>query len=194
MTKTSTNNRNILVASIIIVVVVASIIVGIYVYYNGLHNDTFLNPTPTPTIAPTPTPNLTARPTSTPSPTPTANPVATVTANLNLKVVDLNPGNGNWVILINGTVTDDSPNTAYGVGLHVFAPADGALAPFEETVDVTVPIVSGTYNWNTTYGLSTLTPNQSVTIYIEIIPPAKLAELSVINNATVTMVWSNMPT
>ena len=121
-------------------------------------------------------------------------PVATVTADINFKVVDLTVGSGHWVILINGTVTNDSPNTAYGVGLHVFAPADGALAAFEETIDVTVPVVSGTYDWNSTYGLSTLTPNQSVSVNIEMIPPPFLGERAVLSNTTVTSVWSNMPT
>jgi hypothetical protein len=106
-------------------------------------------------------------------------------------VVQTTFGSNNWAILINGTVTNSSPNTAYGVGLHVFASADPALYPFEEDVDVTVPVASGTYNATSTYGLSTILPNQSVSINIEIIPLAALSEMAVLEEATVTLVWSN---
>jgi hypothetical protein len=73
----------------------------------------------------------------------------------------------------------------------VFSSADPALYPFEEDVDVTVPVASGTYNATSNYGLSTIPPNQSVTINIEIIPPTALAEMAVLEDATVTIVWSN---
>jgi hypothetical protein len=97
------------------------------------------------------------------------------------------------VLLINGTITNGGSNTAYGAGLHVFGEADPALYPFEENLDVTVPVASGTYNATSTYTRSTIPPNQSASINIEIIPPSALSEYAVLDVATVTAVWSNTP-
>jgi cytoskeletal protein RodZ len=178
-------------AMTITVIVIAALVLATGLWYTQTHMAR-----PTPDTTPTPAPTPTAPPTTTPTaaPTPTTTSSATVTANLNQKGVEATPGTNDWVILINGTVTNDSPNTAYGVGLHVFSLADGALWPYEETVNVTVPVASGTYNATSTYGLSTIPPNQSVSINIEIIPPPALGEWRVTENATVTVVWSNTPT
>ncbi len=178
----------------ITVIVIAVLVLAAGLWYTQTHMaHSTQTPSPTPT-APTPTtatatPTLTAAPTLTPT-----TPASTVTGNLSIKGVNAKPGSNDWVILINGTVTNDSPNTAYGVGLHVFSEGDPALYPFEETVDVTVPAASGTYNATNTYGLSTIPPNQSIPINIEIIPPAALGEWRVTENAAVTVVWSNTPT
>ena len=141
------------------------------------------NPLTPSTIDSTPTyanPTPTATPVQTSSPTPkTTVSGTTVTANLKLKRVDTTPGTGHWVLLINGTITNEGSSTAYGVGLHIFGEADPALYPFEETLDVTVPAASGTYNATNTYTLSTIPPNQSVPINIEIIPPSALSEYAV---------------
>lgn len=59
-------------------------------------------------------------------------------------------------------------------------------------MDVTVPVASGTYNATSTYALSTIPPNQNVPIKIEITLPAGTGEFVVAENATVTVVWSNM--
>jgi cytoskeletal protein RodZ len=172
-------------AMTITVIVIVVLVLATGLWYTQTHMP---RSTPAPTPTPTPTPTATPTPTSTSTPT---GPAATVTANLNLKRVDATPGSGHWVLLINGTVANDSPNIAYGVGLHVFSLADGALYPFEEDVDVTVPVASGTYNATSTYALSTIPPNQTVPVNIEIIPPNAAGEWRVLDDATVTVVWSN---
>ena len=178
-------------ATTIVVIVIAMLVLATALWYMQTYRASHAS-TPAPT---TTMPTATATPITTPTPTittpTTMPPASTVTASLNQKVVDIKPYTGDDVLLINGTVTNNSPNTAYDAGLHMFAPADPALYPYEETVDVTVPIASGTYNATNTYGLSTIPPNQSVTINIEIIPPTALSEMAVLEDATVTLVWSN---
>ena len=173
-------------AMTITVIVIVAFVLAAGLWYAQTHMDRYARP---PTSTPAPTPTATLTPTAAPTVPPTAS-AATVTANLNQKVVDTSPGSGHWVIHINGTVANDSPTTAYGVGLHMVAAADPALFPFEVNMDVTVPAASGTYNATSNYALSTIPPNQSVSINIEIIPPAGLSELTVMESATVTAVWS----
>jgi hypothetical protein len=175
----------------IVVIVIAILVLATALWYTQMNRASpTSNPAPTTTM-----PTATTTPITTPTPSitipTTMPPASTVTAKLNQKMVDIKPYTGDDVLLINGTVTNDSPNTAYSVGLHVFAPADPALYPFEEDVDVTVPVASGIYNATSTYALSTIPPNQSVIINIEIIPPASLSEMTVIEEATVTLIWSN---
>jgi hypothetical protein len=172
----------------IVVIVIAMLVLATGLWYTQTH---LVRPTigSTPTPAPTSTPTATPVPTSVP--TPTTVPGTTITSNLKLTRVDITPGTGQWVLLINGTITNEGSSIAYGVGLHVFGEADPALYPFEETLDVTVPAASGTYNATNTYTLSTIPPNQSVPINIEIIPPWALSEYAVLDVATVTAVWSN---
>ena len=178
-------------AMTITVIVIVALVLATGLLYTQAHiAHPTLGPTPTSALTPTAPTTTTPKATAAPTPLPTTS-VATVTANLNLKWVDTTPGSGHWVILINGTVTNVSPNTAYDAGLHVFAEADPALYPFEETIDVTVPLASGTYDAKSTYALSTIPPNQSFSVNIEIIPPAALSELTVIRNANMTIVWSN---
>jgi hypothetical protein len=178
-------------AMTITVIVIAAVVLATSLWYTQTH---LVCPTidSTPTPAPTPTPTATPVPTGGPTPSPTIS-ATTITANLKLERVDTTPGSGHWVLLINGTITNDGSNTAYGAGLHVFGEADPALYPFEETLDVTVPVASGTYNATSTYTLSTIPPNQSASINIEIIPPSALSEYAVLDVATVTAVWSNTP-
>jgi hypothetical protein len=140
----------------------------------------------------TPIVNPTATPTATP--TSTSPPAATVTANIsvtaNLQLNGSLPNSGDNLI-INGTVTNNSPNTAYNVGLKVFAEAV-VLAYPRTVIDVTIPVKSGTYNTDTKYTLSTLTPFQSVSIEIIIYPDYQSKEPN-LQGANVTLVWSNTP-
>jgi hypothetical protein len=172
----------------IVVIVIAMLVLATGLWYTQTH---LVRPiiSSTPTPVPTPTPPATPVPTSVPTPTTVSG--TTVTANLKLTRVDITPGTGQWVLLINGTITNEGSSTAYGVGLHVFGDIDPTFDLFEKTIDVTVPAASGTYNATNTYTLSTISPNQSVPINIEIIPLFLLNEYAVIDGATATVVWSN---
>ena len=156
------------------------------------------SPTPLPTMNPIATPTLS--PTLTPISTPV--PVATVTANINATPTLVAPTtSAGEVLIINGTITNNSPNTAYNVGVRAFAIASYEF-PFVSplaAINITVPIASGTYSMKyitaetvVTYPLTTLTPYQSVPINITIIPNASSQE-PVLSDVNATLVWSNMP-
>lgn len=143
-----------------------------------------LTPKASVTVHSTPSPTLSPTPTSSPVPTPSPLP-ASVTA-------DVNYTESGSALVINGTVTNKSPNTAYNVGLYVLAAGQFALLPSQTVIDMTVPIASGTYSNGETQTLSTLAPYQSVHIDITVIPNLSSQEPGLYGiNATV--VWSNMP-
>jgi hypothetical protein len=164
---------------------------------------TSINPTSYPTLSPTSTPTSGLTPTT----TPTSNPSpANVTADL--QTTTIRPPIG-YYLSINGTVTNNSPNTAYNVGLR----ASAVGSPFVQTViliNMTVPVVSaeyGQYSDNTAariqasadgsqnivsneFPLSTLAPYQSVHFEIKMYPQYQ-SESAVLRDITVTLVWSN---
>jgi hypothetical protein len=166
---------------------------------------TSINPTSHPTLSPTSTPTSGLTPTT----TPTSNPLpANVTADL--QTTTIRPPIG-YYLLINGTVTNNSPNTAYNVGLH----ANAVGSPFVQTViliDMIVPITSAEYGQasdNTAFRvqasangsqnivsnefpLSTLTPYQSVPVEIKMYPQYQ-SESAILRGINVTLVWSNTP-
>ncbi len=123
-------------AMTITVIVIVALVLATGLWYTQTYRASpSSNPAPTTTM---PTATATSTPAIT---TPTTIPLAsTVTTNLKLKRVDTTPGTGHWVLLINGTVTNDSPNPAYDAGLHVFSSADPVLYIYEETIEVTVPV------------------------------------------------------
>jgi hypothetical protein len=179
-----------------VVLVVVAVLLTSAVFYAV----TVYTPKSTP-VKPTPTPTST----STTSPTPASStppPPATLTADIVATAVSDAPDvSGSQVLVINGTVTNNSPNTAYNVGLHAFAGGSYEFPYFTPlpAINLTVPLASGTYgqnyaNANTpiTYALSTLAPYQSVSFNITIIPWASSQE-PVLNGINVTTVWSNMP-
>jgi hypothetical protein len=143
--------------------------------------------TPTPILSPTPPPIL--------SPTPPPNPPLTpakVTSNISITPIrnfnDTSFPEGDY-LLINGSVTNNSTNTAYNVGLKVFDVAL-VLAHYTTVIDVTVPIKSGLYNTGENYVLSTISANQTVPISIMINPDYQSQEPD-LQNYNVTLVWSN---
>lgn len=144
------------------------------------------------TMPPNTTPVL--NPTSSPTATSTASPKvpeATVTANINATPTLVSPNtSAGEVLIINGTVTNNSPNTAYNVGLNVTAFGTFSIIPSQEVINIVVPISSGTYDSGIIYPLSTLTPYQSVPINITIMPNLASHEPT-LDGVTVTLVWSN---
>ena len=135
------------------------------------------------------TPSPTSTPTSNPTPTPTHTslPVARVTAILNVTQ------NSYGQLLINGTVTNNSPNEAYDVGLEAFASASIYMVGYQVTViDMRVPIASGDYAMGTDYTLTTLQSYESVPIDIRILPYYQ-SQTPNLKDAKVTLVWSNAP-
>jgi hypothetical protein len=160
--------------------------------------------TPTP---PTVSPTTQSKPTPTQNLTPNSSPLPTnVTANL--QITAIRPPVG-YYLLINGTITNNSPNTAYNVGLHVSAVG----TPLSQTVvliEMTVPIASAEYmqySENTAariqasadgsqnivsneFPLSTLAPYQSVPVEIKIYPLYQ-SQSAILRDINVTLVWSN---
>jgi hypothetical protein len=140
---------------------------------------------------PTSGPSATFSPTSTPAST--IVPVARVIGNIKATPTLVSPTtSAGEVLIINGTVTNNSPNIAYNVGLNVTAFGTFSVNPSQEVIDITVPISSGTYDTSIAYPLSTLTPYQSVPINITIRPTLASHEPT-LNSVTVTLVWSNAP-
>ena len=147
----------------------------------------FGQPNQTPNSS-SPMPTSTPLPTSKPTPTPSSTSLTTANVVASLDYVS------SWYLIINGTVTNNSPNIAYDVGLHVTAYG----SPFglkEKIIDMTVPITSDLYAQNRppdTYPLSTLTPYQSVPIEIELRPFYQSRTPTLID-IKITLVCSNTP-
>lgn len=177
----------------IVLVTVAVVLIATVWYTQTYEPKSTLINTPSPTINQT----LTSSPSSIPTPTltPTPFPQANVTANIIVTPIrnfdDANYLQGDY-ISINGTVTNNSPNTAYNVGLKVSAEAV-VLAYQTTVIDVTVPVQSSIYNTGTNYALSTLNPYQTVSISINIFPDYPSEEPN-LQGANVTLVWSNNKT
>jgi hypothetical protein len=175
--------------------VVVAVLLTSAVWYIAIGNPHFTQNT-RPTATPYSTPTLTPSPTL--SPTPTLVPAAHVTAEINAipsyELPNYTPNSGDY-LLINGTVTNNSPNIAYNVGLKVTA-TEATLTHTGNAIDMVVPITSATYGQTSAseivYApLSTLLPYQSIPIVIEINPYAP-SETPTLNNINVTVVWSNM--
>jgi hypothetical protein len=182
--------KTVTVIGIVILAVVLTSAVWYTVIFNAPKSTPIARPTTIPTATLTPTPIVSLAP-------------ATVTANVVASAVSVAPlVSAGQVLVINGTVTNNSPNTAYNVGLH--ATASGSYEfPYASTlpaINLTVPIASGEYGQNyvnantpTTYVLSTLAPYQSVFVSITITPWASSQE-PVLSNVNVVLVWANTPT
>jgi hypothetical protein len=154
--------------------------------------------TPIPKINPTPSQSTpTSTISSTPSPTPNESP-ASVTADISYIPVSVAPnGEGGQYLVINGTVTNNSPNIANDVGLHVFAIGrNGRLLNSPSTtynvIDFTIPLKSGIYDAANppTESFPSLAPYQTTNINITIYPLVPSFE-PIIENVTTTVVWSN---
>jgi hypothetical protein len=89
---------------------------------------------------------------------------------------------------IKGTVTNHDQDTAYNVGLKVSATAL-VFSHYTTVIEVTVPVQSGTYNTGESYQLSTLNPNQTISLTIIIYPDYQSQEPD-LSNSNVTLVWS----
>jgi hypothetical protein len=130
-----------------------------------------------------------------PTPTPAFATVqsTTIIANIIATPTFVSPNtSAGQVLIINGTVTNQGPNTEYNVGLNVTAFGSFSLLPSQEVIDMTVPINSGTYAMGTDYSLSTLTPNEVIPVTITIIPKLSSQE-PMLSNVNVTVSWSNKP-
>jgi|GEM_PF-4522627 hypothetical protein len=137
-----------------------------------------------------PTSSLTPAATNTETqvPPPATTVTASISATPSLQLNGSLPNSGDTLI-INGTVTNNSTNTAYDVGLKVSAEAL-VLGQFRTVIDVTIPIESGTYNSGAYYPLSTLAPNETVAINAVIYPYYPSQEPN-LQGANVALVWSN---
>jgi hypothetical protein len=125
-------------------------------------------PTTHPTVNSTPTPSTTSNPTSNPTTTSTIpsgyTEVPSTTVSTNLEVIP----QGGYLVL-NGNVTNKSPNTLYNVGLHVYSWGYPFIQGGPETlIDDVVPIASGTYPNYQELKLSTLEPYQTISVIITI--------------------------
>jgi hypothetical protein len=167
---------------LITLLAIVLIVSNIYLLFNQPYQNAN-NPSPTP--IPTPT-------SPTPTPEPTSMPTASVTAVLNAtQIADT------YSLLVNGTVTNNSPNTAYDVGLHVTA-VGIPFTSYETLIDMTVPIASAEYVQSSILGtvkhpLSTLTPYQSVPVEITIISLYQSRTPTLLPPINITLVWSNTP-
>lgn len=177
---------------------------------NSINNSLITTSASTQSFKPTNSPSDTPKTVQTPNiSSENANvPSANVTANLDTKTVF--PPQGHY-LLINGTITNNSPNPAYNVGLSVSARG----TPFWDSyniilINMTLPINSATYaqySDNTAameqstadgsqnivpsnFPLSTLAPNQSIPIEIRILPLYQ-CETATLRGINVTLVWSN---
>jgi hypothetical protein len=140
--------------------------------------------------------NITHSPSST---FPTSTPVSSQTPTANVTAVLSNAENTNGsysgdYLSINGTVTNNSPNVAYNVGIKVTA-LESTPEYTGTAINVTIPITSATYAGEYTqpgliHALTTLTPYQSVPVVIALYPldPNETPALYDIN---VTLAWSN---
>jgi hypothetical protein len=145
-----------------------------------------MKPTPTPTITPSP------------SPTPFV-PPASVISDLNYSI-GLSSNQRTDIVLVNGTVTNNSTNTAYNVGLLVTAYSTSSYYPYVYNLGAIVPLVSGSYyddrgvtrleNSTKVGNLTTLSPYQTVTVSIMVYP----TDGKSLHDSQVRPVWSNMPT
>ena len=144
----------------------------------------------TPTVTPTPIP--TSTPTSTPMPIPTPSPTI-ISLSGEVSAI-LNTFTGVGSLGINGTVTNNSPNPVYNVGLKIYA--DGypiLMAGKQVLINTTVPIASATYIMpSNNLPLSTLTPSQSIPVAIYVIAEYQ-SETPTLYDVTVTLIWSNSP-
>jgi hypothetical protein len=127
-------------------------------------------------------------------------PAAIVTANINgsPRIGYLNGTAQTQYIIVNGTVTNDSPNIAYNVGLNVTAWGVQRVPDFSvnqnvpyNVINVTVPISSGTYVNGESYPLSTLAAHQSVQIDITIV--CSYDPSLTMGSPFTTVFWSNVP-
>ncbi len=124
-------------------------------------------PQPTATLNPTlqPTTYLTAKPTSNPTTRPPPQGYTEVPSTIISTNLDILPQAG--VLVISGNVTNISPNILHNVGLHAYSFGYPFIQGGPETlIDITVPIVSGSYPNNQQLTLSTLSPHESVSIVI----------------------------
>ena len=130
---------------------------------------------------------------------PTSTPVSSQppAANVTAVLSDAENTNGSYsgdYLSINGTVTNNSPNVAYNVGIKVTA-LESTPAFTGTALNVTVPIASAKYNLLFSQGelpftLTTLTPYQSVPVVIEL-APFSASETPCLYDINVTLVWSN---
>ena len=79
-------------------------------------------------------------------------------------------------------------DTSYNVGLKVSATAL-VFSHYTKVIEVTVPVQSGTYNTGESYQLSTLNPNQTISVSIIVNPDYQSQEPD-LSNSNVTLVWS----
>jgi|WetSurMetagenome_2_1015567.scaffolds.fasta_scaffold95139_2 hypothetical protein len=144
-----------------------------------------MNPTSTPNITPSP------------SPTPYV-PPASVISDLNYSI-SLSSDQRTDIVLVNGTVTNNSTNTAYNVGLLVTAYSTSSYYPYVYNLGAIVPLVSGNYyddrgitrsaNSTAVGNLTGLSPYQTVKVSITVYP----TDSKSLHDPQVRPVWSNMP-
>jgi hypothetical protein len=131
-----------------------------------------------------------------------ASQLAVVTTKLdgNEKIEYINNGSTPYkqYIFLNGTVTNDSPSTAYNVGLNVTQCAVKTV-PYGtvnnnspvKMVNVIVPINSGTYSYDGSFNLPNLPAHESIQVNIVIVSPYDSSFCY--GSPYFTAVWSNSP-
>ena len=157
---------------IVLIIVFTALFILLFYQQTEIENLKSSNsqPTPYPTINSTPTPSTTSNPTSTPATTPkipsayTEVPSTIVTTHL--QVSDQNVG-----LVIIGNITNDTPNTLYNLGLHVYS---YGYPYFQTTPTIMLDtVISMASDDNTHYStkepLTTLAPHETISVYI-IIP------------------------
>lgn len=180
-TNQSASPSNKKIVGLLLIAIVSLIVIVGYRYSTQNQSNQTDKTVPTPP-SPEPTPNPEPQPTPTP-------PAATVNAILNATQIS----NG-YYLLVNGTVTNNSSNTAYDVGLHITA-GGYPIARYETLIDMTVPITSAQYFQNSQVSekkspLSTLTPYQTIPVEIKVFPIYQ-SRTPTLYGISVTLVWSN---
>lgn len=183
------------VACAIIIFVVFFTSTAVWFTLIAVHN---LSLQPQPNLQPIPV----ASPNSTALPLPTANLVATLN--------ETHVQTGGDYLLINGTVTNESPNTAWAAGLKVYATSYFTPNVAGTAINMTVPVASAAYmqdSANTAereqtkangtqevvssdFPLVPLIPYEKVQVAVTIIPFGHLEDLN-FASCNVTLVWAN---
>jgi hypothetical protein len=172
-------------AKLALIIALLAVILGLIFLQIEISNLQSSTQTKKPESTPIPTTN------STPSPTQNVSPDVIADINATPTSGYINGVPQSQYLIINGTVTNDGPSTAYNVGLKVTAVGGAHLGVPLNVINVIIPTTSGTYTTGKSYALSTLAPHQNVSINITIVPSYEPAPM--IESPIVTVVWGNAP-
>ena len=180
-------------AKAVLIVVLVALILGI-VYWENEVQRAQINPRNTSNPTSTPSSSKTGGTSSQPTSSPSALPAANVTSDLSYAENSNGSLNGDF-LLINGTVTNDSPNGALDVGIRVTA-MESTSGYSGTAINETVPVISSIYPSDFSLGKmnTALTPlipaHQSANVTIELYPYVQ-SETPTLYDINVTVIWSN---